>query len=69
MIQGLSHLETAQEQTLAQRPGNQVNLMQSLAGTFRSLVMAFRMGLKRFGYRTPRHLTPGSLSSLGSPHH
>jgi hypothetical protein len=69
MIQGLSHLETAQEQTLAQRPGNQESLMQSLAGTFRSLVMALRMSMKRFGQGIPKHLMPGPISSLGSPHH
>lgn len=69
MIPGSSHLETAQEQTLAQRLGNRESEMQSLAGTFRSLVMALRMSLKRFGHRIPRHLTPGPLSSLGSAHH
>jgi hypothetical protein len=46
MIPGPSHLETAQEQTLAQRLGNRESEMQSLAGTLRSLVMALRMSLK-----------------------
>jgi hypothetical protein len=69
MIPGPSHLELAQEQTLAQRPGNRESEMQSLAETFRSLVMALRVSLKRCGHRIPRHLMPGPLSSLGSPHH
>ena len=66
MIPSPSHLETAQEQTLAQRLGNRESEMQSLAGTFRSLVMALRMSLKRFGHRIPR---APYARTLGSPHH
>ena len=69
MIPGPSHLESVQEQTLAQRPGNQESLMRFLVRTSGRLLMVLRMSLKPVGYRILRHLTPGPVSSLGSPHH
>jgi hypothetical protein len=61
-----SHLETSQEQTLAQQPEDLVSLIDSLAGTFGRVLVGLRMSLKRFGHR---YFAPGPLSSLSSPHH